>query len=167
MQGTCQSPGRYGLLWTPGWPCVFKPPEKLSTERFSSTGFFFETFQARTAHCMHPGLLAVQPHRSMATLSVEGESGLVRGEASVPERLARRGQRRHGPWSHGLRDESDQACSIINSSPKSDLGVSACFGGRGGCNLRCVLTTVRSCSPKSVVSSLKSQQVCIVFISCV
>jgi hypothetical protein len=43
---------------------------------------FFETFQARSDHCMHPGLLAVQPHRSMATLSVEGESGLVRGEAS-------------------------------------------------------------------------------------
>jgi hypothetical protein len=117
--------------------CVFKPPEKLSTRRFSRPGIFFETFQARTEHCMHPGLLAVQPHRSMATLSVEGESGLVRGEASVPERLAASAGMGHG---HGLRDESDEACSIINSSPKSDLGVSACFGGRGGCNLRCVLS---------------------------
>jgi hypothetical protein len=45
---------------------------------------------------MHPGLLAVQPHRSMATLSVEGESGLVRGEASVPERLAASAGMGHG-----------------------------------------------------------------------
>ena len=76
----------------------------------------------------------------MATLSVEGESGLVRGEASVPERLAAVAQaaaRRHEPW-HGawawprrLR-ESDQAFSIINTkstrksrqkSPKSDIGL--------------------------------------------
>ena len=83
----------------------------------------------------------------VATLSVEGESGLVRGEASVPERLAAVAQaaaRRHEPW-HGawawprrLR-ESDQAFSIINTkstrksrqkSPKSD--VSACFGGGAG-----------------------------------
>jgi len=104
---------------------------------FQEREFIFETVSSAFEHCMHPGLLAVQPHRSMATLSVEGESGLVRGEASVPERLAASAGMGHG---HGLRDESDQACSIINSSPKSDLGVSACFGGRGGCNLRCVLS---------------------------
>jgi len=112
----------------------FQASRKALPQAFQEMDFF-ETFQARSEHCMHPGLLAVQPHRSMATLSVEGESGLVRGEASVPERLAASAGMGHG---HGLRDESDQACSIINSSPKSDLGVSACFGGRGGCNLRCV-----------------------------
>ena len=57
----------------------------LTDPTFFNVGNFFETFQACTDNCMHPGLLAVQPHRSMATLSVEGESGLVRGEASVPE----------------------------------------------------------------------------------
>jgi hypothetical protein len=39
----------------------------------------------------------------MATLSVEGESGLVRGEASVPERLAASAGMGHG---HGLKGTS-------------------------------------------------------------
>jgi hypothetical protein len=84
----------------------FQASQKALDPAFFKIGNFFETFQARihTAHCMHPGLLAVQPHRSMATLSVEGESGLVRGEASVPERLAASAGMGHG---HGLRDESD------------------------------------------------------------
>jgi hypothetical protein len=82
----------------------FQASQKALDPAFFKYGIFFETFQARSAHCMHPGLLAVQPHRSMATLSVEGESGLVRGEASVPERLAASAGMGHG---HGLRDESD------------------------------------------------------------
>jgi hypothetical protein len=60
----------------------FKHSRKLSHGVFQERENDFETFQARSDHCMHPGLLAVQPHRTMATLSVEGESGLVRGEAS-------------------------------------------------------------------------------------
>ena len=93
----------YGLQ---GGPLRFLASQKALDPAFFKIGNFFETFQARihTAHCMHPGLLAVQPHRSMATLSVEGESGLVRGEASVPERLAASAGMGHG---HGLRDESD------------------------------------------------------------
>jgi hypothetical protein len=75
----------------------------LTDPTFFNVGNFFETFQACTDNCMHPGLLAVQPHRSMATLSVEGESGLVRGEASVPERLAASAGMGHG---HGLKGTS-------------------------------------------------------------
>jgi hypothetical protein len=74
----------------------FQASRKALDPAFFKNWIFFETFQARSELCMHPGLLAVQPHRSMATLSVEGESGLVRGEASVPERLAASAGMGHG-----------------------------------------------------------------------